>query len=455
MSLCSRRRRPLHSTPLPWAGVSATPWHRCFSPNTAVGKPQGTQPCPARPPSPITPPTWKMLPVAGSGTPSFLQPSRGGGVPVVRHRSVTGWRRATVMASPSAMLTEGRAGQRGDKAGGKPLASRAHPDARDGERVAPRCCCAHLAPKATPEPGHPQPGCCPGRRRALGGRALRGRSAGSRRPQTPPRRPLHLAGVRPSATCKEQGGAVSFWGVPPPPPTLVCAPGAWGCCTHSTSKASRSQGEQDPRDQEQELMPPVLKDTSSQGSPSPIWSPHPAPCCISTCQALGCPQGAAQPPKAAQGDVGRTPPSCPTVLTGSGARGHRWHGSECAGTRWPRQSGGFPHRRSATWGELEKRGKRGQLAGSSPGSLALEQPGARRAQDPRGIPKPTAMWSQIRLHPRFSDLREAAGFSHLLPATLNPRSLLQPRGPLTLHEQRVPHHALSCGAAGQAGVGAR
>lgn len=61
-------------------------------------------------------------------------------------------------------------------------------------------------------------------------------------------------------------------------------------------------------------MPPILKDTLSQGSPLPIWSPRypygapiPLLCCIFTCQALGCPQGAAQPPKAEQGDVGRTP----------------------------------------------------------------------------------------------------------------------------------------------------
>lgn len=178
----------------------------CNPPSSAPAAPGHTT-LPCTPPQPHhAPPTWKMLPVAGSGTPSFLQLSRGGGVPVAWHRSVTGWRRATVTASPSAMLTEGRAGQRGNKAGGKPLASRAHPDVWDGERVSPRCCCAHLAPKPTPEPGPPQPGCCPGRCRVLGVRAPRGQSAGSHCPQTPPRHPLHLAGVHPSATCKEQGG---------------------------------------------------------------------------------------------------------------------------------------------------------------------------------------------------------------------------------------------------------
>lgn len=378
----------------------------------------------ARPLGPIMPPTWKRLLVAGSGTPFFLQMSRGGGVPVAWHRSVTGWRRATVTASPSAMLTEGRAGQRGNKVGGELFAIRALPYAWDREQVSPKRC-AHLAPKPTPAPGPPRPGCCPGRRRALGGRAPRGRSAGSRHPRTPLRYPLCPVGTHPSATCEEQGGVAGSWGVLPPP-TLVSDQEQGGAAPVALAKSSDHGGERDPRDEEQEWMPPILKDTPSQGSPLPRWSPHPDLCCIFACRALGCPQGAVQPPKAAQGDMGRTP------ILPRGAHRIRGMGTPLARQRMRRESLAtavmwLSPSPISSWGGAEKKGKRGQQAGINPGSLAWEQPRARRAQDPSRIPKPTAVWGQIFLRTCFSYLRKAAVSSHLLPAAINPSSPLQPR----------------------------
>lgn len=79
-------------------------------------------------------------------------------------------------------------------------------------------------------------------------------------------------------------------------------------------------------------MPPFLRDTPSQRSPSPIQSFQPlSPPQLCT---LGCraPPGSHTAPKGAQGTVGRTHHSA--VLTGSGVWGCPRHDSESSGSRW-------------------------------------------------------------------------------------------------------------------------
>lgn len=52
MSLCSRRRRPLHSTPLPWAGVTGHPMAPLFQPKHRRRKAPGHTALPCTAPQP-------------------------------------------------------------------------------------------------------------------------------------------------------------------------------------------------------------------------------------------------------------------------------------------------------------------------------------------------------------------------------------------------------------------
>lgn len=114
----------------------------------------------------------------------------------------------------------------------------------------------------------------------------------------------------------------------------------WQCPDH--------WAEQDARGKEQEWMPPILRETPSQRSPSPILRSHPNLCHSFTCWAAEHPEGVTQHPRELRTHH-------PAVLTGSGVWGCPWHDSESSGSRWQRPSWGFPHRRSAAGGEL--RGK--------------------------------------------------------------------------------------------------